>query len=190
MDACKHTSTRPTLHAHIGNAVRAWKEHFWKLRGIKATCTAPLWLLTCTSVAAKTSVRVTGGAHFRRKHGWKFGFQHAATEYKTVEAGVRVSTSQRNKLVSLFNALSFHQQRPGFNIWNVSVRWSQLIAKLVCSPKCWTLITTWQLFLARPCPWNLLLHLGNRCTLKLASARTRVKAYWIRILWRVFGLNA
>lgn len=67
--------------------------------------------------------------------------------------------------------------------------YSQLIAKLVYSPRSWTLLSAWQLSLASPCQWNMLL-LGNRCTLKLASVPTKVKLNWTRILWRVFGLSA
>lgn len=100
------------LHTHISNAIRAWKEHLWKLKGInsKTRMHFTIVVVNLHKCSCKNICSHKWRSTFRRKHGWKFSFQQAATEYKTAEAGVRVSTSQRNKLVSLFN------------IWNVSVR--------------------------------------------------------------------
>lgn len=93
-DTCTHTSAMP---------LEPEKSIYESSRGynLKPTCTLLLWSLTCTSVAAKTSVCSSEGAHFRGKRGRKFGFEHTETEYKTAEAGVRVSSSQKSKLLSL-----------------------------------------------------------------------------------------
>lgn len=181
------------LHAHISNAIRAWKEHLWKLEGInsKTRMHFTIVVVNLHKCSYKNICSHKWRSTFTRKHSWKFGFQHTATEHKTAEAGVRVSTSQRNKLVSLFNALNFCQWRDQGSIFEMYLLgYSQLIDKLVYSPKGWTLLSAWQLFLASPCQQNMLLQLGNRCSLKLASVLTEVKVNWIRILWRVFGLYA
>lgn len=135
-------------------------------------CTLLLWLLTWASVAAKTSARTSRGAHFRRKHGWKFGFQHRVIEYKTSGAGVRVSMSQGNKVACIsLCCTEFYEQDQGSTFEMYLLEHSQPVGQVSLQPKGWKLLNAWLLFLASQ--WKTQLQLRNRCTLKLASS-----AHW------------